>query len=50
MPVTKVYCVKCKQSKEADCSPKQIQTSKGKRNMLVGKCPTCGTKVNKFTK
>jgi hypothetical protein len=42
----KVYCVKCKGEKEI--SEYKIVETKNKRRMAKGKCPTCGTGVNKF--
>ena len=41
-----VYCVKCKASKEI--TEYKIVTTKNKRRMAKGKCPDCGTGVNKF--
>jgi len=40
------YCVKCKKKTEMK-DPKKSKTKKGK-DMLKGKCPTCGTTVCTF--
>jgi len=40
------YCVKCKASKVIK-DPKKTKTAKGK-DMIKGKCPTCGTTVCTF--
>jgi len=44
----KFYCVKCKDKVELD-NYKKV-TTKNNRTMLKGKCPVCGTTVNKFVK
>ncbi len=45
-----MYCVKCKEKKTVpDSATTKAKTSKG-RNMLRSICPTCGTKMTKFTK
>jgi endogenous inhibitor of DNA gyrase (YacG/DUF329 family) len=41
-----VYCVKCKAKKSI--TEYKVVTTKNKRKMAKGKCPTCGTGVNKF--
>ena len=40
------YCVKCKKPRNM-VNPK-ISTSKNGRNMKIGKCTTCGTKMCRF--
>lgn len=42
------YCVRCK-SVNSMVGAKRAVTKNG-RNMLKGKCPKCGTKMNKFLK
>ncbi len=45
-----MYCVKCKEKKTVpDSATTKAKTVKG-RNMLRAICPTCGTKMTKFTK
>ena len=41
-----VYCVKCKAKKTI--TEHEIVTTKNNRKMAKGKCPDCGTGVNKF--
>lgn len=41
-----VYCVKCKAKK--NITEYKIATTKNNRKMAKGKCPDCGTGVNKF--
>ncbi len=41
-----VYCVKCKAKKTI--AEYEIVTTKNNRKMAKGKCPDCGTGVNKF--
>jgi len=41
-----VYCVKCKAQKEI--TEYEIVATKNNRRMAKGKCPDCGTGVNKF--
>ena len=43
-----VYCVKCKAKKKI--TEYEITTTKNNRRMAKGKCPDCGTGVNKFLK
>lgn len=43
---TKFYCVKCRHHVEVEETRKTF--SKNKKRMLVGVCPECGTKVQKF--
>ena len=46
-----MYCVKCKAKKEvAEGSLKKVPTKRATVVRLVGKCPDCGTTVNKFAK
>ena len=40
------YCVKCREKVEMQ-DAKEVTTKNGKP-MMKGKCPTCGTTVNKF--
>ena len=48
--VQSMYCVKCKKKVNVeDSAVTKELTSKGKP-MLRAKCPTCGTKMAKFTK
>ncbi|HXX73031.1 MAG: DUF5679 domain-containing protein [Candidatus Bathyarchaeia archaeon] len=45
-----MFCVKCKEKKTVpDDQTTMEKTAKG-RNMLRATCPTCGTKMTKFTK
>jgi ribosomal protein S27E len=45
-----MFCVKCKKKKTVpDDQTTMEKTTKG-RNMLRATCPTCGTKMAKFTK
>lgn len=39
------YCVKCKEAREFIGN---IKTSDSGRKMATGKCPVCGTKVNRI--
>ena len=39
------YCVKCKDKRQFDGI---IKVSDSGRRMAVGKCPECGTKVNRI--
>ena len=42
------YCVKCKKMQMmTECKK---ATTSNNRNVLQGKCKTCGTKMNKFIK
>jgi len=40
------YCVKCKASRTM--TQVEIVTTKNNRRAAKGKCPVCGTKMNKF--
>jgi hypothetical protein len=40
------YCVKCKASR--NMTQVQIVTTKNNRKAAKGKCPVCGTTMNKF--
>jgi len=40
------YCVKCKTSRTM--TQVEIVTTKNNRRAAKGKCPVCGTKMNKF--
>ncbi len=40
------YCVKCREKRTMK-DAKMTKTSNG-RNMAKGKCPVCGTTMNKF--
>lgn len=40
------YCVKCRDKREMS-NPKQVTTKNGKP-MVQGKCPVCGTTMNKI--
>ncbi len=44
---TQLYCLKCRQKKEVEAQ--EITTKNGKR-ALTAVCPTCQTKMFKFTK
>lgn len=46
--MTKAYCVKCRE-KVTMKNPKKV-TAKNGRKMMKGKCPSCGTTVNRFVK
>ena len=46
--MTKAYCVKCRK-KVTMKNPKKV-TAKNGRKMMKGKCPNCGTTVNRFVK
>ena len=39
------YCVKCKEIRDFDGI---VKTSDSGRRMAIGKCPVCGTKVNRI--
>lgn len=48
--LVEMFCVKCKKKKTvSDDQTTMEKTAKG-RNMLRATCPTCGTKMAKFTK
>jgi len=48
--LAEMFCVKCKEKKTVpDDQTTMEKTAKG-RNMLRAICPTCGTKMTKFTK
>ena len=48
--LAEMFCVKCKEKKTVpDDQTTMEKTAKG-RNMLRATCPTCGTKMTKFTK
>jgi len=48
--LAEMFCVKCKEKKTVpDDKTTMEKTAKG-RNMLRAICPTCGTKMTKFTK
>ena len=48
--LVEMFCVKCKEKKTVpDDQTTMEKTAKG-RNMLRATCPTCGTKMAKFTK
>jgi DNA-directed RNA polymerase subunit RPC12/RpoP len=44
----KAFCVKCR--KKVTVEGATTKTLKSGRKALVGKCPSCGTKVFKFIK
>ena len=45
------YCMKDKKKvKCTDFEKKTLKTKRGERHQLVGKCPSCGNNVYKFTK
>jgi|GEM_PF-1324693 len=48
--LAEMFCVKCKEKKTVpDDQTTMEKTAKG-RNMMRATCPTCGTKMTKFTK
>jgi hypothetical protein len=48
--LAEMFCVKCKEKKTVpDDQTTMEKTAKG-RNMMRAICPTCGTKMTKFTK
>ena len=48
--LAEMFCVKCKEKKTVpDDQTTMEKTAKG-RNMMRAVCPTCGTKMTKFTK
>ena len=48
--MAEMYCVKCREKKTVhDHQTTMDKTTKG-RNMMRAICPTCGTKMTKFTK
>ena len=45
-----IFCVKCKKKVQVDDENVTRETTSKGRSMLRSKCPTCGTKMAKFTK
>ena len=48
--MAEMYCVKCKAKKTVHDSQTKLEKTVKGRNMLRAICPTCGTKMTKFTK
>lgn len=43
------YCVKCKKKVDIqDGEEVVIDTKRGKKKFMMGKCPVCGTKVSRI--
>ncbi len=48
-PVThKFYCVKCKESVQVPEADTRVEMAKNGHPMRKGKCPTCGTNLNRI--
>jgi hypothetical protein len=48
--LAEMFCVKCKEKKTVPDDQTTLEKTAKGRNMLRATCPTCGTKMTKFTK
>ena len=48
--LVEMFCVKCKEKKTIPDDQTTIEKTAKGRNLLRATCPTCGTKMAKFTK
>ena len=48
--LAEMFCVKCKEKKTVPDDKTTLEKTAKGRNMLRAICPTCGTKMTKFTK
>jgi hypothetical protein len=48
--LAEMFCVKCKEKKTVPDDQTTLEKTAKGRNMLRAVCPTCGTKMTKFTK
>ncbi|MCA1595776.1 MAG: DUF5679 domain-containing protein [Chloroflexi bacterium] len=48
MAAQEFYCVKCKGKVSVPEKETRIETTGNGRRMMKGKCPTCGTNVNRI--
>ncbi|MDQ2731832.1 MAG: DUF5679 domain-containing protein [Armatimonadota bacterium] len=44
----KFYCVKCKESVQVPEADTRVEMAKNGHPMRKGKCPTCGTNLNRI--
>ncbi len=48
--LAEMICVKCKEKKTVEDDKTTLEKTVKGRNMLRATCPTCGTRMTKFTK